>query len=417
MWLAAAALMALSFAGLLDRHVLGHVSPLFWDLPVYLRAVDLLAAGQNPYDSELLHHAGVPSYLYFISPPAVMMLFAGIAKSPLHFLFGPALFLLHLAAMAGTPILLGRLLFGRAPARLALATAAFFTLFAASGLTAFSAMNNGSALNFLIVALALPGFSRKRWTAFHIAVTVAAIFKPYYVFCWILPVLAHGFDRRQFFTACGLTIMAASSYILPMWLAPEIFHAWVSNVMTTLAIGDVGTSVFGALADWQAALKPQWLPHAAQAAYIAFLAILLMLTRLRGRPLWAALLLGVVFMNPRPLSYDMAIAAIPFAFLTATLLPKAMTMPWRLAISVPALAIFMLVLSYNDRIVPAAMLFPLMAACVMAATTLRAGLRLGGGARDLSPQPASAAAEWNRGDVPVAGEAAASQWEWPAHAN
>jgi hypothetical protein len=375
-WIAAAGLLAFAFAALLDRHVFGHTNPLFWDLPVYLRAVDLLAAGQNPYDSELLHGAGVSSFLYFISPPAVTMMFAAIAKSPLRPLFEPALILLHFCAMAGTPMLLGHLLFGRAPARLALAAAAFLVLFAASGLAAVSAMNNGSVLNLLIVAAALPGLARKRWTAFHTAVTFAAIFKPYYVFFWIVPVLAHGFSWRQTFIAAGLTILAALTYVLPIWLAPEIFQAWVDNMLATLAIGGVGMNVFGALRDWLTGPELRWLPYAAQLAYIGFLGALLLLTRLRGKELWAALLLGAVFMNPRPLGYDLAIAAIPFACLTATLLPRSMGMGWRLILSTCVPAGVMLLLSYNDNIAPAAVVFPLMTAGLLAACSMRAGLRV-----------------------------------------
>jgi hypothetical protein len=372
LWAVTAGLLTFCVCGLLDRHVLGQTSPLFWDVPVYLRAADLLATGQNPYDSALLHQAGVPSYLYFISPPAVMLLLAAVAKTHLHGLLGPVLYLLHFVAMIATPLLLGRLLFGSSPARIGLAMGAFFTLFAAAGLGAFSAMNNGSVLNLLIVATAMRGLTRGRWTGFHIAALIAAIFKPYYVFFWILPVLAKDFDWRHVFIGAALTLLAALTYILPIWLAPDIFHAWVDNVLTTLAIGGLGANVFGALDDWITVAELSWLPHAAQLLYIGYLAGLLLLTRLHGRELWAALLLSAVFMNPRPLGYDVAIAAIPLAYLTARLLPRSLSWGRRLAFSTLGLAAPMMVISYNDHIAPAAVLFPLVAAGVLTHTALRA---------------------------------------------
>jgi hypothetical protein len=406
LWIVTAGLLAFCACGLLDRHLLGHTSPLFWDVPVYLRAADLLASGQNPYDSALLHQSGVPSYLYFISPPAVMLLLAAVAKSPFHALLAPTLYVLHFVAMIATPLLLGRLLFGGSPARLGLALGAFFTLFAAAGLGAFSAMNNGSVLNLLIVATAVHGLTRGRWTGFHIAALIAAIFKPYYVFFWILPVLAKGFDWRHVFIGAALTLLAALTYILPIWLAPDIFHAWMGNVLTTLAVGGVGANVFGALDDWITAAELGWLPHAAQLVYIGYLAGLLLLTRLRGRELWAALLLSAVFMNPRPLGYDVAIAAIPLAYLTARLLPHSLGWSLRLALSTTGLAVSMMVISYNDHIAPAAMLFPLAAGGVLTLTALRARHR--SAAREAGA-PSLAARKSGPGDGALP--------QWTAHAH
>ena len=415
MWIAALALMAFSVCVILDRHFIGHTSPLFWDMPVYLRATDLLAAGENPYVSDLLHRAGVPDYLYFISPPAVMMLFAAIGNSPLHPLFAPTLTILHFLAMAGTPLLLGRLLFGQSPARIALAAGAFFTLFASAGLSAFSAMNNGSALYFLILMAAITGLTAKHWTAFHVFTTIASIFKPYYVFFWILPVLAHGFNGRQAFIGAGLSALAALTYILPLWLAPDIFWAWMGNVATTLDIDDVGGNIFGAATSWDLASEWRWLPHAAQGVYMCFLAGLLLLGRLRGRKLWAALLVGAVFMNPRPLGYDVATAAIPFAFLAATLLPRTLGSGWRLPLSTVGLAGLMMVLSYEDRIIPAAVLFPLMAAGVLTVLVLRAGKRSGGPGRRRSPETAEMPG-WHCESAPVTENAETATRRCPSHA-
>jgi hypothetical protein len=370
-WSTAGALFIFAVLALFDRHLIGATSPLFWDLPVYRHAVELLAEGKNPYDSALLHDAGVSPWLFFISPPAVMMLFTGIANTPLRHVLEPTLYALHVVAILGTPFLLGRLLFGPSPARIALAIGGFITLFAAAGLGAVSAMNNGSVLNFFVVAGAVAGFRRRRWTGFHIAVVIAAIFKPYYVFFWILPVLAHGFNWRQIFIGAALAALAALFYIMPLWLAPDIFDAWRSNVMTTLSIGDDGSNVFGVFNDWVASTGLGtdliWLPAAAQLAYITLLVALLLVFPLKGPALWAACLLSAVFMNPRPLAYDLALAAIPLIFLTAMLLPRAMSMGWRLTMSTWLLTATMLVLCYNNRIAPAGGVFPIVVAGVLLA--------------------------------------------------
>jgi hypothetical protein len=375
MWTAAACLFAFSICVVLDRHFIGHTSTLFWDLPVYLGAVDLLAAGENPYRSELLHALGVPSYFYFISPPAVMSLFAAIANTPLRYLFEPALMALHFAAMMGTPILLGRLFFGRSPARLALAAGAFFTLFATAGIGAFGAMNNGSILHFAIVAASLRGFAGKRWTAFHIAVTAAAMFKPYYASFWLLPVLAHGFSWRQTMTAAGCAALAAAAYLLPALLAPELFQSWAANIFRSLSVGDVGENIYGLILKWGAA-APSWTPYAGQLAFMALLGLLLLVTRLRGPKLWAALFISAIFMNPRPMGYDVAPAAVPLAYLCATFLPWRVPLGWRLLASTYALAGAMLMLSYNDWLIPAPLLFPVIVAATLITATMQAGIAL-----------------------------------------
>ena len=74
-------------------------------------------------------------------------------------------------------------------------------------------MNNGSVLYLLIVMAAATGLTKRNWTAFHIAVMGATIFKPYYVFFWIIPARAHGFSWRQTATAICLALLAALTYI------------------------------------------------------------------------------------------------------------------------------------------------------------------------------------------------------------
>jgi hypothetical protein len=124
-WLAAAGLFALAAAIFVDRHFIGEPVPLFWDLPVYDAAVRALAEGADPYNSAELHRFGPPDYLHFTSPPAIAWLLTLIAKSGLGPLLKPALLVLHLAAMVGITLVLGRLFFGREPERLALAMAIY----------------------------------------------------------------------------------------------------------------------------------------------------------------------------------------------------------------------------------------------------------------------------------------------------
>lgn len=366
---------AFSIAVVADRHFIGSISPLFWDLPVYTTAVDLLATGQNPYDSNLLHQAGVASILHFTSPPAVYRLFELIANSPLHAIFKPALVLLHLVAILGIPLMLGRLFFGSGSIALGLAVGAFLVLFATAGLGAFGAMNNGTSLYFFIIAGLVPGLTRQRWTGFHIAVIVATIFKPFYIFFWVIPVLAHGFSWRQLFSGMICALVAVASYALAAVLDPALFNNWLNNILTqTVGIGDLGTNLFGVVHRLVPNVKGA--PYAVHFALMAGLGLVLLTTRLRGPRLWASLIAAVIFMNPRVMGYDMAIASIPIAYLGAMLLPGAITHHLRLAASTLAIGTTMLVLSYRDAFLSGGLVFPAVVSAIILLTALREGFSL-----------------------------------------
>ncbi len=377
-WLAAAGLILLAAAIFVERHFIGDTVPLFWDLPVYDAAVRALAEGIDPYDSAALHRFEspeyLPEYLHFTSPPAVAWLLMAIAKAGLAPLLKPTLLILHLAAMVGIPLVLGRVFFGGEPERLALATAAFLMLFGFAGVGTLAAANNGTILYWWIAATAVAGFERDRWTAFHIAVVVAAVFKPFYIFFWILPVLAQGFSIRQAAIAFAGMLAAASFYVLPLLVDPVTSWRWAANVtQQTLGQGDLGSNVFAAAARLVASGRAGWLPYVAQFSFNGVLAALLWATPVKGRARWAMLIAAAVFMNPRAQGYDMAIAAIPLAFAAALLLPAALSTGLALAVSVYGLALPMLVLSYRlINLIPSPILFPLIVAGVLLWTDLGA---------------------------------------------
>jgi hypothetical protein len=377
-WLAAAGLFALAAAIFVDRHFIGEPVPLFWDLPVYDAAVRALAEGADPYNSAELHRFGPPDYLHFTSPPAIAWLLTLIAKSGLGPLLKPALLVLHLAAMVGITLVLGRLFFGREPERLALAGAALLMLFGAFGVGTLAAANNGTALYWWIVATAVAGFERDRWTAFHVAVLVAAAFKPFYAFFWMLPVLAQGLSFRHGGIAAAGALVAAASYVIPVLVDPATFWHWLENVTRqTLAQGDLGSNVFAAASRLTAAQHAAWLPYAAQLAFNGILLGLVWLTPVKGRARWAMLIIAAVFMNPRAQGYDMAIASIPLAFAAALLLPASLSTGLALVVSVYGLALPMLVLSYRlIALVPAPILFPLVVALVLLGTDLAMRLKV-----------------------------------------
>jgi hypothetical protein len=381
-WVAAASLFLLAGTIFLNRHFFGYNNillnrhydgtlPLFWDLSVYVAAAQALASGLDPYDPAVLQQFGAGN---FTSPPVIAWLLKGIVASHTLPLLKPTLLLLHIGAMIGIPIALGRLFFGKEPERLALAVAAFLLLFKDAGVVALGAVNNGTFLYWWIVAATVVGFERDRWASFHASVLFASLFKPFYVLFWILPILARRFSFKHLAIAAVGTVMAACCSTPPLVADPTVFQRWLANLTyQTLDHGDAGQNVFAMV---KLLIGPEgifWAPFAAQVLFDALLATLLLTTPTQGRTRWALLIIAAVFMNPRVMPYDSAIASIPLAFLAAQLLPPTLPREYRLAISVLGLAALLLILpSKPMKLVPEPILFPLVVSIVLVWVDLRA---------------------------------------------
>ncbi len=303
-----------------------------WDLDVYIAAARALAAGLDPYDSAVLHAMGVEPVLHFTSPPLIAWIL-GLFGRVAPWLMGPLLSTLTLVALTATPMLLARLFYPRLPAAGVVAIGASFAGFHCAGVTALFAVNMGTLLYLPIIATLADGLLRRRWTAFHIAVAIATVFKPFYAAFWLAPVLAHGFNFRQARVGAIAACASAAGYLLPALLTPTQFNAWLDRLsLQTLGSADVGESAFGA------AFTTHWPadhPLAPYLVHLLFAAALVGLAATIRRPhvRWAALLVGVILINPRMKEYDQAIAAVPLVYLGGLLFSDLMGPRARLCLS------------------------------------------------------------------------------------
>lgn len=150
-WIVAAGLLAFAILGLLERHLWGDTSELFWDVPVYVATMEAQARGLNPYSPEVMRGLGIPSFLTVNTPPLPTWLMGLIGTSVARAYFGTTLIVLAVSSLLAIPFCLGRLFFGRRLPDLALACAAFLVLYAGAGITSVGAANHGTILHALMI--------------------------------------------------------------------------------------------------------------------------------------------------------------------------------------------------------------------------------------------------------------------------
>ena len=283
------------------------------DLPAYQRAIDVFAAGGDPYQPSQVRHAhGLP----FIAPPFVWFLYRLAAHTPLRAMFSALLMGADVISIVALPAILSRLLLGPGLGRIALGAGFYFTAFLGAGVFSGLVVNNGTPLYALIAFGLIPAVTRGRWLWFHLAVALATAFKPFYAAFWLVPLLADGEAREQW--AVGLMAFgaAALSYLAPLLLAPKLMAAWIHTLVTQV-VGDdrLGDNLLGAMI---AARHPSAAAYEAQLAFSAvLLGASLLLGRLGRTPRIAALLLAAVFLDPRAMRYDLSTAAIPLLAVVA----------------------------------------------------------------------------------------------------
>ena len=291
------------------------------DLRVYQSAIDAFAAGDDPYQATSARHA---QGLFFTSPPFVWGLYKLAAHSALRPIFAPVLLAANAVSIVALPILLSPLLLGPGSGKAALGAAFFLTAFAGAGFFTALVINNGTPLYALIAWGLYLAIRRERWLWFHLAVVLAAAFKPYYAAFWIVPVLAGPALGRQW-AACALGLAAAAlSYIAPMLLAPKLFAEWLHTlVQQTVGEGLLGDNLLGAMLHDPNARHSHLAAYEAQGLLSAILlGAALMLGRLSRSQRLVGLLLAAVFLNPRASRYDLSFAAIPLLALAADALAR-----------------------------------------------------------------------------------------------
>jgi hypothetical protein len=318
-WAAAIGLLVVGASLFMTAHDRATLFPR--DLPVYQAAIDAFAAGADPYRPALAHHA---HGLFFTSPPFVWLLYKFAAHSALKPVFGPVLLAADAISVVALPMIFSRLLLGPGLTRMALGVGFFFTAFAGAGFFTAMVINNGTPLYALIAAGLIPGVTRRRWLGFHLAVTLATAFKPFYAAFWIVPVLADGLDSGEWTASVAGLGVAAMTYVVPALIAPKLTATWLHALARqTLGEGLLGDNLLGAVFHEPFARHASWAPYAAQGALsVVLVGASLVLGRLdRGRRI-AGLLLAAVFLNPRVMRYDLCIAAIPLLAVAAGALAR-----------------------------------------------------------------------------------------------
>jgi hypothetical protein len=172
----------------------------------------------------------------------------------------------------------------------------------------------------LMLAAAAYGWKRQRWTWFYVAVLVAACVKVQLLTMLAIPLLC---GKRQTMRATWTGIAGLGLYALQFRIWPQAFQAYLSSLkVMSQSSRDFGCGPAGNLAR---VLQIFGQPYETTcivfyAVYaIALLLILLSLSRLYREQRvsfenWApVMLLGVVLLNPRILTYDVAAVSLPMA--------------------------------------------------------------------------------------------------------
>ena len=172
----------------------------------------------------------------------------------------------------------------------------------------------------LMLASAALGWKRERWNWFYVAVLASACVKVQLLTMLAIPLLC-GKRQRMRTVITGATGLGL--YALQFMVWPQAFHAYLNSLKTLAQSSrDFGCGPAGNLARVLQSLgvpyeKPCIVFYVAYA--IVMFLILLALSRLYREHRvcfenWApVMLLGVVLLNPRILSYDFAAVSLPMA--------------------------------------------------------------------------------------------------------
>jgi hypothetical protein len=178
----------------------------------------------------------------------------------------------------------------------------------------------------ILVAAAL-GWKRERWVWFYVAVLAAACVKVHLLTMLAIPLLC---GRRQWMRTLMTGAAGVSLYAVQSRMWPQAFHVYLISLKTmSQSRRDFGCAPTGILACVLQSLglpyeKPCILFYAAYA--IVMFLILLSLSRLYREHRvcfvnWVpVMLLGVVLLNPRLLTYDVAAVSLPMALVVWRLL-------------------------------------------------------------------------------------------------
>ncbi len=306
--------------------------PPAWDLHVYLNALHAMKAGHDPYADGIAvqeaYHArqmvqpngDPPPYTYVYSPMTLPLLrAAGMVPG---WLSGGAYWLMYVAGVlamiwAGMQAATEKeqkylMFFGPA--------AAFFP-----GLLVYDAILSGNIVYIfygLILLTAVVGWRRGQWGWFYAATLAASCCKAPLLSLLPIPILS---ARRQWLPACVTGAAGLVMFGIQPWLWPTLFRNFMKAVELQFSYNrDFGLSpagLFGyALVHFGRAYSP-----ASSIFYLIYVVplfgVLIYLSReyLRGGfslEQWApVMLVGVILLNPRVMTYDVAPLSVPMALI------------------------------------------------------------------------------------------------------
>lgn len=172
----------------------------------------------------------------------------------------------------------------------------------------------------LMLATAALGWKRGRWIWFYLAVLAASCVKVHLLTMLAIPLLC---GKRQWARAVITAAAGLGLYALQFRIWPQVFHVYVNSLKVMSQMRrDFGCGPAGNLARVLQIMgvpyeKPSIILYVVYA--VAMFLLLLWLSRLyrEGRirfESWApVMLLGVVLLNPRILTYDVAAVSLPMA--------------------------------------------------------------------------------------------------------
>jgi hypothetical protein len=185
---------------------------------------------------------------------------------------------------------------------------------------AIAAGNMAYILYGLVLAAAAWGWKRERWNWFYLAVLAVACVKVHMLTLLAIPLLC---GRRQWMRAVATGVTGLAIYVVQGRIWPRAFHVYVNTLKhMSQSKRDFGCGPAGNLAR---ILQHFGVPHDMPCIlfYVSYASLLLLfllwLARLYHEKRicfesWApVMLLGVVLLNPRIQSYDVAAVSLPMA--------------------------------------------------------------------------------------------------------
>jgi len=314
--------------------VMAALGPAGWDFNVYWRAAQAVRQGIDPYSQGIAaqrafhaaDHANLLPPMTYVYPPLtfpLLRLAAFFRRSVAESLFFASLiagFALQLWTgwqMADSE--------ERRWLRWLLPAVAFFP-----GLINDDVLLSGNIaylLYGLVLATAVRGWKRNRWSLYYAAVLFASCFKAPLLSLLTLPIVA---DKRQWRAASLSATAGVLLFAMQASLWPDLFHGYLTAVQLQFDFNhDFGMAPSGILGN---ALLAAGRPYsfATGALYLVFAAsvfvVLLWTARsirmdpvLRDRWMPVALI-GTVLLNPRIKEYDVAALTIPMVLIASRLL-------------------------------------------------------------------------------------------------